>query len=137
MRHKFRLIEDNDQNRYLATLLLEKRGHEVASAVDGPSGIEQASKLQRSLILLDIQLPKMSGYSVAWELRQTPVLAAIPVVEVIFYAMLGNRKKTIAAGCNGELKNQSIPLHLRLKLSATRMLCLRRANAKEPNFGRG
>jgi two-component system cell cycle response regulator DivK len=109
MKHKILLIEDNDQNRYMATFLLEKHGHEVESAVDGPSGIELASRLQPSLILLDIQLPKMDGYAVARELRRNPVLADTPVVAVTSYAMPGDREKTIAAGCNGYIEKPINP----------------------------
>ncbi len=63
------LIEDNEQNRYLTTFLLEKHGHKVTSAPDGISGVEMARTLRPDLILLDIQLPRMDGYSVAQALR--------------------------------------------------------------------
>ena len=63
------LIEDNEQNRYLATFLLEQRGHKVVAATDGPRGIEIAQTLLPDLILLDIQLPGMDGYAVARAMR--------------------------------------------------------------------
>jgi two-component system, cell cycle response regulator DivK len=109
MKHKILLIEDNDQNRYMATFLLEKHGYEVESALDGPSGIELAARIRPSLILLDIQLPKMDGYAVARELRQNPVLADTPVVAVTSYAMTGDREKSIAAGCNGYIEKPINP----------------------------
>lgn len=109
MKHKILLIEDNDQNRYMATFLLEKYGYEVESAVDGPSGITLASIVRPSLILLDIQLPKMDGYAVARELRRNPVLADTPVVAVTSYAMPGDREKSIAAGCNGYIEKPINP----------------------------
>lgn len=59
------LIEDNEQNRYLATFLLERHGYTVVSATDGPRGIELARSLRPDLILLDIQLPGMDGHAVA------------------------------------------------------------------------
>ena len=68
------LIEDNPQNRYLATFLLEKRGHVLLEAEDGPSGIALAERARPDLILLDIQLPGMDGYSVARALRGNPSL---------------------------------------------------------------
>jgi two-component system, cell cycle response regulator DivK len=109
MKHKILLIEDNEQNRYMATFLLEKHGYEVESAVDGPTGIEAAARIRPSLILLDIQLPKMDGYAVARELRRNPVLGDTPVVAVTSYAMPGDREKTIAAGCNGYIEKPINP----------------------------
>ena len=58
------LIEDNEQNRYLARYLLERSGFTVASAADGLSGIKLAQTLMPDLILLDIQLPTMDGHAV-------------------------------------------------------------------------
>ena len=63
------LIEDNEQNRYLATFLLEQHGHKVVPAIDGRSGIELARALVPHLVVLDIQLPIMDGYEVARALR--------------------------------------------------------------------
>ena len=71
MSHTILLIEDNEQNRYLATFLLEQRGHKVVSAPDGPRGIELAQTLLPDIILLDIQLPLMDGYAVARALRSS------------------------------------------------------------------
>ena len=103
------VIEDHEQNRYLATFLLEKHGYTVVSAVDGPSGIEMANALEPELILLDIQLPLMDGYAVARELRNTPALRHIPIIAVTSYAMVGDRENTLAAGCNGYLEKPINP----------------------------
>lgn len=101
MKRKILLIEDNDQNRYMTTFLLERHGYEVVSAVDGPTGIELASRTQPNLILLDIQLPQMDGYAVARALRQNPALDGVPIVAVTSYAMVGDRENILAAGCDG------------------------------------
>jgi two-component system, cell cycle response regulator DivK len=63
MKAKILLIEDNPQNRYLTTFLLERRGHEVLQADSGPLGLAMAAELRPDLILLDIQLPGMDGYT--------------------------------------------------------------------------
>jgi len=94
------LIEDNEQNRYLATFLLEQHGHKVVSAPDGPCGIEIAQTLMPHVILLDIQLPSMDGYAVARALRAIESLRHIPIIAVTSYAMAGDREKALAAGCN-------------------------------------
>jgi two-component system, cell cycle response regulator DivK len=109
VKSKILLIEDNDQNRYMATFLLEKHSYEVVPAVDGPTGIELAAKVQPCLILLDIQLPQMDGYAVARMLRQNPVLRDTPIVAVTSYAMMGDREKALAAGCDGYIEKPINP----------------------------
>jgi len=103
------LIEDNEQNRYLATFLLEHHGYEVTSAEDGPQGIATAQELVPDLILLDIQLPGMDGYDVARNLRSIDSIKHIPIIAVTSYAMLGDREKCLAAGCNGYIEKPINP----------------------------
>jgi two-component system cell cycle response regulator DivK len=93
------LIEDNEQNRYLLTFLLERHGYSVASANDGPSGIKAALALVPDMILLDIQLPVMNGYAVARALRLHASLHHTPIIAVTSYAMPGDRESALAAGC--------------------------------------
>jgi len=109
MKHTILLIEDNEQNRYLATFLLEKAGYAVIPASDGQLGIQLAARVLPQLILLDIQLPTMDGYAVASALRSNPLLADIPIVAVTSYAMVGDREKALAAGCNGYLEKPIDP----------------------------
>lgn len=103
------LIEDNEQNRYLATFLLEARGFRVVAAVDGPRAIALAQTFVPDVILLDIQLPGMDGYAVARALRAIPALAATPIVAVTSYAMVGDREKALEAGCSGYLEKPIEP----------------------------
>ncbi|GHC11700.1 response regulator [Thermomonas carbonis] len=103
------LIEDNEQNRYLATYLLERNGYRVVPAVDGPSGIEAAQRQVPDLILLDIQLPGMDGYAVASALRGNESLRDTPIIAVTSYAMMGDREKSLASGCNGYIEKPINP----------------------------
>ena len=103
------LIEDNEQNRYLATFLLEQHGYKVVSAADGPHGIELAPSLKPDLIMLDIQLPLMDGYAVARALRDIASLGNIPIIAVTSYAMVGDREKALAAGCTGYIEKPIDP----------------------------
>jgi CheY-like chemotaxis protein len=103
------LIEDNEQNRYLATFLLEQRGHRVDSACDGPTGISMAQAKTPDLILLDIQLPLMDGYDVARELRASQSLQRIPIIAVTSYAMSGDRERCLAAGCDAYIEKPINP----------------------------
>jgi len=115
------VIEDNEQNLYLATFLLEKSGYEVIAARDGQEGIDKARREQPDLIVLDIELPIMDGYEVARRLKEIPECKAIPIVAVTSFAMVGDREKTLAAGCQGYIEKpinpdtfvQEIERHLR------------------------
>lgn len=109
MKRKILLIEDNFQNRYMITFLLEKHGYEVIAAEDGATGIDLAAKIKPCMILLDIQLPKMDGYSVARELRKEPTLRNVPIIAVTSYAMISDREKALEAGCDGYLEKPVNP----------------------------
>ncbi len=104
------LIEDNEQNRYLATFLLEQRGYRVTAASDGRSGLELAPVLQPTIILLDIQLTTMDGYEVARTLRRRASTATTPIVAVTSYAMVGDRERCLEAGCNGYIEKPVDPV---------------------------
>lgn len=103
MNERILLIEDNANNRYLVTFLLEAAGCEVLQACDGPSGLALAARAQPSLILLDIQLPGMDGYAVARALKGDAATAAVPIVAVTSHAMAGDREAALEAGCDGYL----------------------------------
>ena len=103
------LIEDNEQNRYLATFLLEQHGYKVVHAFDGRNGIELARGLAPHLVVLDIQLPMMNGYEVARALRAIETLRDTPIIAVTSHAMVGDREKALAAGCNGYIEKPINP----------------------------
>jgi two-component system cell cycle response regulator DivK len=103
------LIEDNEQNRYLITFLLEKHGYTIVTAADGPRGIELAQATPPAIVLLDIQLPTMDGYAVARALRSQAALRNVPIVAVTSHAMRGDREKILAAGCNGYIEKPINP----------------------------
>ena len=109
MRQSILLIEDNEQNRYLLTFLLERSGYDVLAAVDGVSGIAAARSMAPALILLDIQLPTMDGYAVARVLRGIDGLANTPIIAVTSYAMPGDREKALDAGCTGYIEKPIDP----------------------------
>ena len=106
---KILIIEDNEQNLYLETFILQKNGHEIIQARNGETGIALAAQTLPDLILLDIQLPGMDGYAVAQELRKNPILANIPIVAVPSYAMNGDRERTLEAGCTDYIEKPINP----------------------------
>ena len=109
MKRTILLIEDNEQNLYLPTFLLEQNGFKVVPARSGAEGIELAGRIQPALIILDIQLPQMDGYAVARELRQNPALKDVPIVAVTSYVMVGDRERALEAGCNGYIEKPINP----------------------------
>lgn len=109
MKRTVLLIEDNEQNRYLANFLLTGRGFRVETANDGLEGIERAKEIVPDLILLDIQLPHMDGYEVARKLRLADGLGKTPIIAVTSYAMAGDREKALDAGCDGYIEKPIDP----------------------------
>lgn len=109
MKPSILLIEDNEQNRYLLTFLLEGRGYSVVSAADGVQGLTLARTLVPVAILLDIQLPRMDGYAVARALRGNLSLREVPIIAVTSYAMPGDREKALEAGCSGYIEKPIDP----------------------------
>jgi two-component system cell cycle response regulator DivK len=102
-------IEDNEQNIYLVTFLLKTKGYNVLQAREGQEGINIAFRVKPDLILLDIQLPTMDGYTVARLVRENPDLKRTPIVALTSYAMPGDREKALASGCTGYLEKPINP----------------------------
>jgi len=109
MKGNILVIEDNEQNLYLVRFILEKNGYQVHAAMDGQAGIDMAAQLKPDLILLDIQLPVMDGYTVAKNLSANPELASIPIVAVTSHAMVGDRDKALEVGCKGYIEKPINP----------------------------
>jgi two-component system cell cycle response regulator DivK len=103
------IIEDNEQNLYLQTFILQKNGHEVIQT--------RAAHELPDLILLDIQLPGMDGYAVAKALRKNPALAHIPIIAVTSYAMTGDRERILASGCTSYIEKPINPETFHLEIS--------------------
>ena len=98
------LVEDNEQNRYLARYILEDAGMSVVCAITGKEALAAAREHRPDLILLDIQLPEMDGYEAVARLKADPELAGIPVVAVSSFAMPGERQRALEAGCIGYIE---------------------------------
>lgn len=108
MKARILLIEDNPQNRYLATYLLEHAGMDVVAAENGKVGIDLAESSRADLILLDIQLPDLDGYQVAAALRQGKAVDT-PIVALSSFAMSGDREKALNAGCSAYIEKPIDP----------------------------
>ena len=109
MNNRLLVIEDNEQSLYLMRFLLEKSGFEVVATEDGKAGVDLAQRCDPRAILLDIQLPEMSGFSVAAELRKHRCLDEVPIIAVTSYAMVGDREQILAAGATGYIEKPINP----------------------------
>ncbi|MEK7560485.1 MAG: response regulator [Patescibacteria group bacterium] len=97
---KILVIEDNENNFYLIKFLLEANRYEVVRAHNGLDGIEKAQTQKPDLILMDVQLPKLDGYTATQRIKAIPDLNKIPIIALTSYAMQGDREKAKAAGCD-------------------------------------
>ena len=93
-------IEDNPSNRKAVRHILRQTDFELTEAVDGEEGLRVALESPPDLILLDIQLPKLSGYDVAQRLRADERTRHVPIIAVTSYALSGDDHKTHEAGCD-------------------------------------
>jgi CheY-like chemotaxis protein len=103
------VIEDNADNMELMTLILEQNGYKVIKAETGQQGFDVALEARPDFILLDIQLPDMDGLDVLRKIRSSEIDGDIPVIAVTSYAMVGDREKMMAAGCNGYIEKPIDP----------------------------
>jgi CheY-like chemotaxis protein len=109
MKDKILVIEDNEQNMYLVTYILERYNFLVIQARNGAEGVALAGDHMPEMILLDIQLPVMDGYTVARELRKINTLEKTPIIAITSYAMPGDREQAIKAGCSGYIEKPINP----------------------------
>ena len=94
------IVEDNQANLKLATLLLRNAGHSVMSAADAETGVSMARAERPDLILMDIQLPGMDGLAATALLKQDPATASIPVIALTAMAMKADEENSRLAGCD-------------------------------------
>jgi CheY-like chemotaxis protein len=97
---KILLVEDNEMNRDMLSRRLERRGYRVAIALDGEQGVAMAGSEAPDLVLMDMSLPVLDGWEAARRLKAVPETRAIPIIALTSHAMVGDREKAIAAGCD-------------------------------------
>lgn len=94
------VIEDTENNRIIVSRRLKAKGHEVHLREDAEQGITAAQELMPALILMDIGLPGMDGWTATRTLRANPATARIPIIALTAHAMAGDREKALEAGCD-------------------------------------
>ena len=108
------IVEDNDLNMKLFHALLETRGYNVLQARDGMEGLRLARERHPDLIIMDIQLPGVSGLVVAKSIKDDEALKNIPIIAVTAFALTGDEERMREGGCAAYLaKPISTPVFLK------------------------
>lgn len=97
---KILYVEDNDDNVYMLTARLRRRGFEVIVASDGEQGVALACAEAPALILMDLGLPILDGWEATRRLKATLETRGIPIIALSAHAMASDRERAIAAGCD-------------------------------------
>ena len=97
---KLLLVEDHEEIWDFLSRRLRRRGFEVLVATDGRVGVERARSEWPDLVLLDMNLPVMDGWTAARSLKADPETARIPIIALTAHAMSGDREKALEAGCD-------------------------------------
>jgi two-component system cell cycle response regulator DivK len=109
-------VEDQEDNRQIVRDLLTATDYEVVEARNGKEAIIAASEEPPDLILMDIQLPIMSGYNATRCIKSNPALRRIPIIAVTSYALSGEDAHARAAGCDDVVAKPYSPRHLLAKI---------------------
>ena len=97
---KILLVEDNEMNRDMLSRRLVKRGYEVVIAVEGEQGVALAHSSSPDLVLMDMSLPVLDGWEATRRLKGDPATRDIPIIALTAHAMVGDRERALAAGCD-------------------------------------
>ena len=106
---KILVIEDNEKNLYMMKFLLEHNGYKTVEARDGVEGVKLAAIEKPDLILMDIQLPLLDGYKATGQIKANKKLSDTPIIAVTSFAMIGDKEKTLKAGCDGYIEKPIDP----------------------------
>lgn len=110
MAKRILVVEDNPDNRILITDVLTSLSYEVIVAVDGEEGVSKAESEVPDLILMDLSLPHMDGWTATGHIKANEQLEHIPVIALTAHAMVGDRERALEAGCDDYV---SKPIDLR------------------------
>lgn len=126
------LVEDDETSREMLQLRLELKGFEVMVAADGGQALAMARAEAPGLILMDMNIPVMDGWTVTRALKDDPATAAVPIIGVSAHAMAGDREKAAASGCDDY---ETKPVEWLSLLPKIRDLLARRAAAAAAGTG--
>jgi CheY-like chemotaxis protein len=97
---KILLVEDNEMNLDMLSRRLERRGFQVIIATDGATGVTMAQTERPDLILMDMSIPVLDGWEATRRLRAAEATSRMPIIALTAHAVVGDRERCLAAGCN-------------------------------------
>jgi two-component system cell cycle response regulator DivK len=97
-------VEDNPDNRNLVRRVLESEGYAVVEAKDAAQALERLQSTAADIILMDINMPDMDGYTLTSKIKSMPNYKKIPIVAVTANVMRGDRERSLEAGCDGYIQ---------------------------------
>lgn len=97
-------VEDNSDNRNLIRRVLEAEGYSVVDAVNAGQAMDKLEKNSIDLILMDINMPDMDGYTLTTKIKGIQTFSRIPIIAVTANVMRGDREKSLEAGCDGYIQ---------------------------------
>ena len=97
---KILVVDDDEMNRDMLSRRLLRKGYDVVLAVNGEEAIERVAAERPQLILMDLSMPVLDGYEATRRLKASGETAAIPIIGLSAHAMVGDREKALAAGCD-------------------------------------
>ena len=104
MSKRILVVEDEEDNRRIVRDLLTSVGFEIIEAVTGPEGVTAAETHRPDLILMDINMPDMDGYTLTAKIKTTPGFERVPILALTANVMRGDKEKTLEAGCDGYIQ---------------------------------
>jgi len=105
-------VEDNEYNRKIVRDLLSKGNYELVEVRDGEAALAELARCRPDLILMDVQLPKLSGLDVTRRIRSDPALSEIPIIALTSFALSGDDRRALDAGCNAYIAKPFRPREL-------------------------
>lgn len=112
------IADDKATSRELLRTVLERQGYAIIEAADGEEALQKARAETPDLILLDLQMPRRTGYEVLGELRRDPRHAALPIIAITASAMQGDRERALAAGFTSYLTKPVALAQLRAQIQS-------------------
>ena len=116
MSKRILVVEDQPNNRKIIRDVFAPTGYEIIEAENGEEALAAIAKARPDLILMDIQLPIMDGYTATRRIKADPALRSIPVIAVTSYALSGEEKKAREAGCDDYIPKPYSPRELLAKV---------------------